>query len=251
MIRFLLRPGLAAILALAAATSVGRAAPATAPRMVLELFTSQGCSSCPPADKLMGEMAREPGKVVLSFPVDYWDYLGWHDTLAKPAFSARQRSYCKARGDRQVYTPQVIIDGVTHAVGSERAAIEQAAAGPEAQASLKVPVTLSGGPETVTVSVGAAGDGPARGALWLFPVRRSHTVTIGHGENSGRSLTYTNVVRGIIRIGDWNGTAQRYTIPAATLRTGGADSYVVLLQAGTDGKPGMILGAAENLAAGL
>src|SRR5215468_7884684 len=88
------------------------------PRAVIELFTSQGCSSCPPADKLLGELARDPSIVALSLPIDYWDYIGWKDTLAKPRHTARQRSYAKSRGDGEVYTPQVVINGVARAVGS-------------------------------------------------------------------------------------------------------------------------------------
>jgi hypothetical protein len=219
---------------------------AAKPRLVLELFTSQGCSSCPPADALMAKLARQPGVLVLSFPVDYWDYLGWHDTLASAAFSARQRSYCKARGDRQVYTPQVVINGVTHAIGSEQAAIETAAAQGEAPEALSVPVSLEARADMLTISVGAAGKGPRSGALWLFPIERQHQVAIGRGENSGKTLTYTNVVRAIIRIGDWDGTARSYEVPAARLKAGTADAYVVLLQAGSDKSPGMVLGATQG-----
>src|SRR3979409_1950821 len=96
------------------------------PRAVVELFTSQGCSSCPPADKLIGELSADPSLVTLSLPIDYWDYLGWKDTLADPRHSARQRAYASKRGDRQVYTPQVVINGSVHALGSDKAAIERA-----------------------------------------------------------------------------------------------------------------------------
>src|ERR1700757_336997 len=96
------------------------------PRAVVELFTSQGCSSCPPADKLIGELARDPSVIALSLPIDYWDYLGWKDTLADSRFSARQKAYSLMRGDRDVYTPQVIVNGSFHVVGSDRAGIEQA-----------------------------------------------------------------------------------------------------------------------------
>src|ERR1041385_8896773 len=96
------------------------------PRAVIELFTSQGCSSCPPADKLIGEYARDPSVIALSLAVDYWDYLGWKDTLAMSGHSNRQRAYAKSRGDRQVYTPQAVIDGAIHALGSDKAAIERA-----------------------------------------------------------------------------------------------------------------------------
>ena len=89
------------------------------PRALLELFTSQGCSSCPAADKLLGELAADPSVVALSVPIDYWDYLGWKDTLASPGHSARQRAYAKVRGDREVYTPQIVVNGATHVLGSD------------------------------------------------------------------------------------------------------------------------------------
>src|SRR5262252_9822575 len=96
------------------------------PRAVVELFTSQGCSSCPPADKIIGELAKDPSVIALSLPIDYWDYLGWKDTLADSRFSARQKAYSHMRGDREVYTPQAVINGSAHVVGSDRAGIENA-----------------------------------------------------------------------------------------------------------------------------
>src|ERR671917_179365 len=111
-----LLPWLATVVA-AALTGPSVAAPS--PRAVVELFTSQGCSSCPPADRVLAELAREPDVIALSLPVDYWDYLGWKDTLASPAFSARQRAYSNARGDRQVFTPQMVVNGKVSCVGSD------------------------------------------------------------------------------------------------------------------------------------
>ena len=99
-----------------------------APRALLELFTSQGCSSCPPADKLLGEFAKDPSLIALSLPIDIWDYLGWKDTLSLPGHTARQRAYAEIRGDRQVYTPQLVVNGSMHVVGSDRAAVEHAIA---------------------------------------------------------------------------------------------------------------------------
>src|SRR5262252_9069124 len=93
-------------------------------RAVLELFTSQGCSSCPAADKLLGELSGDPSLMSVSLPIDYWDYLGWKDTLADPRHTARQRAYSKVRGDREVYTPQIVVNGSMHALGSDRGAIE-------------------------------------------------------------------------------------------------------------------------------
>ena len=104
------------------------AASAGEPRAVIELFTSQGCSSCPPADKLLGELAQDPSLLTMSLAVDYWDYLGWKDTLALHGHSNRQRAYADARGDREVYTPQVVVNGVVHVLGSDKAAIENAIA---------------------------------------------------------------------------------------------------------------------------
>src|SRR5579884_1259198 len=124
------------------------------PRALLELFTSQGCSSCPAADKLLGEFATDPSLVAISVPIDYWDYLGWKDTLASPAHSARQRAYARMRGDRQVYTPQVVINGATHALGSDRAAIERAVAQTDRAAGvMSLPVLVSEGGNTLTVTV--------------------------------------------------------------------------------------------------
>ena len=104
------------------------------PHAFLELFTSQGCSSCPPADRLLGELAVEPVVVALSLPIDYWDYLGWKDTLANPAHSARQRAYAHVRGDREVYTPQIVVNGSMHVLGSDRDAIEHMIAQTERKA---------------------------------------------------------------------------------------------------------------------
>src|ERR1700748_808245 len=96
------------------------------PRAIVELFTSQGCSSCPPADKVIGELAKDPSVIALSMPIDYWDYLGWQETLADARFSARQQAYSHVRGDRDVYTPQVVVNGSVHVIGSDRAGIEDA-----------------------------------------------------------------------------------------------------------------------------
>ena len=100
----------ALLLAASAAVAMER------PRGVVELFTSQGCSSCPPADRILGDLARDPSLVVITMPVDYWDYIGWKDTLASPQCTAGQKGYAAARGDGQVYTPQAVIDGVSHVV---------------------------------------------------------------------------------------------------------------------------------------
>ena len=124
---------------------------------VVEMFTSQGCSSCPPADQIIGELAKDPNVIALSMPIEYWDYLGWKDTLADSRFSARQKAYSHMRGDRDVYTPQVIVNGATHVIGSDRARIEGAikdTGKTDKVMSLPVTMTLSG--KQLTVSVAAA-----------------------------------------------------------------------------------------------
>lgn len=237
-----MRHGLAVlILACFAATPAGTA-PAT-PRGVIELFTSQGCSSCPPADRLLGDLAKSPDLIALSFPVDYWDYIGWKDTLADPAFTARQKAYAAQRGDGQVYTPQAVIDGVTHVVGSDKMEISGAlTSAAQRKGAMTVPVGLTVGSGKVAIDVGAAGvDTPRKAAVWLLDTIPTKTVAIGRGENSGRSVTYTNVVRKISKLGDWTGEPAHFEM-ATRLNQGG---YVVLLQAGEPG-PGPILGAAKT-----
>ena len=217
---------------------------------VLELFTSQGCSSCPPADALLAELAKNPGLVVLSLPVDYWDYIGWKDTLASPAFSERQKDYAAARGDGQVYTPQIVVDGIAHVVGSDGAKVEQAlqeSAG--RQGVLSVPLHVSEVNGDLVGEVGAATDGvPEWGSVLLLQVAKKRIVTIGRGENAGHTYTYTNVVRSIDRIGMWNGTAMKFDVPAAEMSRRGADGYVVILQSGKSDRPGAILAAAKSSA---
>jgi hypothetical protein len=225
------------------------AAPACAeqPRAVIELFTSQGCSSCPPADQLLTELAKERDLVVLSLPVDYWDYLGWKDTLASPVYSSRQRAYAQRRGDGQVYTPQVVVDGLVHALGSSRSDIETAtrtARGKEG--ALSVPITLTETGSSITVNLGAGGSEAKSGSVWLCPVIKAQEVAIGRGENRGRSITYANVVRGLVKIGEWKGEPLKLDVPAATAKQEGADGYVVLLQGAIGGRPSAILGAAKG-----
>jgi hypothetical protein len=215
------------------------------PRAVIELFTSQGCSSCPAADALFVELAKDPSLIALTLPVDYWDYLGWKDTLAHSAFSARQKGYAHLRGDGHVYTPQAVINGAGHFVGSDRAAIQTASTA----ASLPVRVTVSESDGMVRVSVGAAAG--RNGAVLILPVVRLREVSIARGENKNRKITYANIVRGVTKIGDWTGDEVRFDVPLATARSGDADGYVVLLQSvmpkpnGTM-KAGPILGAVKS-----
>jgi hypothetical protein len=217
---------------------------ATGPRAVIELFTSQGCSSCPPADKLLGELARDPSLVAMSLPVDYWDYLGWKDTLASPYNTARQRAYARLRGDRQVYTPQVVVNGRTHAIGSDRAAIEEAIAQTRrAAATMSVPVTLTASSQGLAVSVGESASASA-GEVWLYALSSAVPVKIGRGENTGRTITYVNVCRRWVKLGDWHGKAASWTVPLAEIRGEGINAAAVIVQGGRSDSPGAMLGAA-------
>jgi len=214
---------------------------------VLELFTSQGCSSCPAADKLLGELARDPALVVMSDPIDYWDYLGWKDTLASPAHSARQRAYARVRGDREVYTPQIVVNGSMHVLGSDRAAIEKVIASTGRNAAvMSLPVKVSVAAGDVTVQIGDAAKPQLAGEVWVCALERSAAVAIGRGENSGRTVTYHNVVRRWVKLGDWAGTASSFSVPTAKVLADGVDAAVVLVQEGSREKPGIILGAAQT-----
>ncbi|MEZ0169000.1 DUF1223 domain-containing protein [Microvirga sp. TS319] len=217
------------------------------PRAVVELFTSQGCSNCPPADALLVEYSQKPDIVALSFPVNYWDYLGWKDTLAHAEFTHRQKDYAHARSDRQVFTPQMIVNGKKSCIGSDRAQIEKAIqTTAKGRSTLPVDIALTEQNGMIIVSITEIAEVAHREAeVWVLPVLRSQTVPIERGENKGRTVTYANVVRGLKRIGEWHGGSARFELPAEAARSG-ADGYVVLLQAEEDDKPSVILGAAKS-----
>src|ERR1700690_1072058 len=154
------------------------------PRAVIELFTSQGCSSCPAADKVLGELSRDPTLVTLSLPVDYWDYLGWKDTLALHGHSNRERAYADTRGDREVYTPQVVVNGIIHVLGSDKAAIEQAIAQTrQSAAPLTLPVTLTVADGKVTVNVPAGEGEHGNAEVWLCPITAKAQGEVARGEH--------------------------------------------------------------------
>lgn len=234
--------------AFAFALLCGLSGPASAgePRAVIELFTSQGCSSCPPADKLIGELVRDSSVLALTLPVDYWDYLGWKDTLALHGHTNRQRAYAEARGDREVYTPQVVVNGLVHVLGSDKAAIDKAIGQTRHAASpLALPVTMAVSDGKVTVKVPAAND-QRGGEVWLCPFTSKVQVTIDRGENRGKTFTYYNVVRRWVKLGNWSGKAESFSMPVADVSKGESDvdHVAVVVQSGAAAKPGMMLGAA-------
>lgn len=218
---------------------------AASPRALLELFTSQGCSSCPPADKLLGQFAADSSLVALSLPIDLWDYLGWKDTLALPGHSARQRAYARLRGDRDIYTPQMIVNGSMHVLASDRAAIERAIAETSRNVEImSLPVLLSVGDGKLTATLKPASGGQARGEVWLCPIASVVSVAIGRGENGGHTITYHNVVRSWRKLGDFGGAESTWSVPLSQIETGTIDAAAIMVQTGTREKPGIILGAA-------
>jgi hypothetical protein len=186
----------------------------------------------------------------MSLPVDYWDYLGWKDTLALHGHSNRQRAYASARGDREVYTPQVVVNGIVHVLGSNKAAIERAIAETKRTAApLTLPVTMAVANGKVTVTVPASEGEHHSAEVWLCPITSKAEVAIGRGENRGRTITYTNVVRRWVKLGTWNGKAQNFTLPLADLADANTslkniDRLDVVVQSGVTAKPGLMLGAA-------
>ena len=229
---------------LAAALSlVSLAAPASAePKAVVELFTSQGCSSCLAADAYFAELAERDDVIALSLHVDYWDYLGWQDTLGKPEHSERQRKYGEVHGTKRVYTPQVVVNGTKDIVGSDRAAIEAVIA----QSGLPVPVTLRREAGTLKIDVGAL----PRPGRWRTTIRvvlftSRAKVEITRGENAGSTVIYRNVVREIRPVGMWDGAPVRITLPEDELMGDGIDGSAVLVQEDLAKGPGAIVGAAQ------
>jgi len=226
----------------------GSAARAEPVRAVVELFTSQGCGACRTAEPVLRELARQPGVIALTLPVTYWDYLGWKDTLASRPLTDRQRAYARGRGARQVFTPQIVVDGSGFAVGSDKSALDRLLREAAQHGGLPVPVRSERRGDRILVEIGAMPEarGDLRGDVWLIPILRSRSIAIQAGENGGRTATYVNVVRGMQRLGTWTGQALRFDVPGIQTETGDADSWVVLLQGTADGRPGRIFGAAKG-----
>jgi len=208
---------------------------------VIELFTSQGCSSCPPADELLSKLADRDDVIALSFNVDYWDYLGWKDTLASPAHTKRQYDYARARGDNEVYTPQAVVNGLHHVVGSRPEHIRSAlSATGDRGHGCSVSLGLSSTEKDFVIDLdGAAPAGkPAR--IMLAVVQPTVNVNIKRGENHGRRITYHNVVRRMVPVGNWSGGRKRMTLARRSIAEKNGERYVVLVQSAG---PGAIIAA--------
>ncbi|GJE16429.1 hypothetical protein AIGOOFII_1134 [Methylobacterium marchantiae] len=219
---------------------------AESPRAVIELFTSQGCGACQPASRIMGEYAQQADVIALTLPVSYWDYLGWKDEFAIPAFTERQRAYASSHGERQLFTPQAIVNGEPSTVRLDRAFLDRSIRAARQAGGLAVPVKVLEQGDRIAIDVGAGRNAAERGEVWLLPILRRHRVAVARGENKGQVVDYVNVVRGMHRVGGWTGQAAHFEIPRTLARSGNADGYVVVLQGGTLAHPARILGAAKG-----
>lgn len=230
--------GLAFIAMTIAAQNAARAEPAPQPVLV-ELFTSQGCSSCPPADAFLAELAARPGVLALSYHVDYWNYIGWTDPFSSPEATQRQRAYGKTLGSRVAYTPQMVIDGRRDAVGSHRETVEQAIATAAASPRIALAVTGDDASGYRAVLPATALDLPAH--IWLVLFDGSHETTVTRGENTGRTIENRNVVRGIVDLATWDGSATEIPLALTPRLTAGRDNCAVIVQ---EGEAGAVLGTA-------
>jgi hypothetical protein len=191
--------------------------------VIVELFTSQGCSSCPPADALLGTLADREDVLGLSFHVDYWDYIGWRDPFASKLNTLRQRLYVKALSGPYVYTPQIVIDGRMDAMGSNKSEVFSSIAFAGKQMKLALSKNSKG---EIVLPEDTNG---RNSTIWLVFFDSSHTTKVLKGENVGRTITNSNVVRSIQDLGEWNGEARTLTIPDFP-----SDGYAVLIQSAAD-----------------
>jgi hypothetical protein len=211
------------------------------PKAIVELFTSQGCSSCVPADAYFADLAKRKDVVALSLHVDYWDYLGWRDTLSLPANTERQRSYAAVHASPNVYTPHMVINGSADLVGSDRKAIDAAIE----KSTLPVPVSMWKGEGTIEIEVGRL-ETPhgLPSTIRLVLLTSEAEVEIARGENAGATIDYYNVVRTIRPVGMWDGKPVKITLPANELMADGVDSCAIIVQEDRSDGVGAIVGAA-------
>jgi hypothetical protein len=213
------------------------------PKAVVELFTSQGCSSCPKADAKFAELQSRQDVIALAWHVDYWDYIGWPDTFGTAENSDRQRAYAQSWGSSRIYTPQLIVNGASGVVGSREGEVENALAA----ARLELPVSLELKGDMLKVGV-AAKPGAGRAVVWLVTYKDRASVLIERGENAGQTIDYTQIVTGKQMVGAWDGAeSTTLKLPLSQLSANGSNGAVILVQSEKDGLPGPILGAASIL----
>ena len=204
--------------------------------VVVELFTSQGCSSCPPADRILGELAERDDVIALALHVDYWDYLGWKDEFANPEHTKRQRAYARAKGERTIYTPQMVIGGQDHVIGSKPMKIGQLIQTHAGQ-SQPVRVKLQRSGDTVSIRASASGDVSGL-VVQLVTFLPKASVDIRRGENAGRRITYHNVVQKMAVVGTWDGASDF----SKAVRVAEGTPVAVIVQ---ERSAGPIVGAAQ------
>lgn len=211
------------------------------PTAVLELFTSQGCSSCPPADALLSEYDEREDIIALAYHVDYWDYIGWQDTFASAENSNFQRAYAKAQNKNRIYTPQLMINGDTDVVGSRRGDTDAAIV----SANLTIPVDLQFSDGMLKVDIdGNTAFGEAK--VWLVTYKSTAEVAIERGENRGQTLNYYQIVTNRQVLGMWEPTdGAQVKLPLDDMLGAESDGLAVIVQADLNGLPGSILGAAS------
>ena len=215
------------------------------PKAVVELFTSQGCGSCPPADQLLGELASSGDVVALAYHVDYWDYLGWRDTLASADNTARQYDYNNAFGTRMVYTPQAVVNGRVQMNGAKRGKVENAIRSmASTPGGMTVDLDVSYRGDTLVIETGKASGVVREAQVVLVYFRSSTPVEIVRGNNKGRKHTFVNAVSGFHSVGMWHGKPTRYELPVSEIARKGAGGCAVLIQEmQKGGLPGPIIGA--------
>ncbi|MEO0911242.1 MAG: DUF1223 domain-containing protein [Pseudomonadota bacterium] len=234
-----------AALVFAGGLSSAQAADIVYPKGVVELFTSQGCYSCPPADNVIGEFAKSNEILGLSWHVDYWDYLGWKDTFASRANTERQYRYARSLRERQVYTPQAVINGRSHEVGSRGSKLESIVNKYDiSKKGMVIPIkaTLEGGSLNIDID---RVEGVGEATLFMISFNKTETVKIARGENAGKTLDYHNVVHSSQALGMIKANGLRMQYPISELKRGGYDSTALILQSSdSEGNPSAILGAA-------
>ncbi len=203
--------------------------------VLVELFTSQGCSSCPPADRLIASLTDEPNLVILSRPVDYWDRLGWKDTFARSENTALQRAYARRGlgGYNGVYTPQTVVNGSLGEVGSNRSKLfgQIRSVAQSSNVAIRVNPVASRG-----FAIGIAGETEDRAQLVLIGVKQFGNVNIGRGENRGREIIYSNIVLDERGLANWSGGSASYAIASDDLAMAGADRYALILRVPNGGR---------------
>ncbi len=207
------------------------------PPVVVELFTAQGCASCPQADLNLGQLSERKGVLALTFPVDYWDYLGWRDTLAKPEFTERQRAYVSRLKVREIYTPEIVVDGRDEAPGLDQDRIDSLIKGaPESRKDDPAVRLLHGG---MRVEVKPTRSGRSAD-VWLVRYDpQQQDVRVKSGDNKGQLVSQRNVVRELVKLGRVSNRAVTFTLP----KRGGDGLKTVVLVQGVRGGP--ILGLAQ------